>query len=65
MAFTPERIRALRKLCGWNQTHLAKRLFVTQITVSNWERGTHAPSLVHRKALEQLLRSVALEPEGE
>jgi len=60
MAFSPEKIRALRKLCGWNQTHLARRLSVTQITVSNWERGTHTPSPVHREQLEQLLRSTAL-----
>jgi repressor LexA len=38
------RVRALRKANGWNQTDLASRLGVSQVAISNWEKGYDTPA---------------------
>ena len=39
-----ERIRQLREKHGFNQSYIAKYLQVSQVSVSNWERGIKQPS---------------------
>ena len=44
MDWTPERIRALRKHLGLNQTEMAAKLgYSRQQSVSELEKGKHAP----------------------
>jgi y4mF family transcriptional regulator len=40
-----ERVRDRRKELGWNQADLAKLLDTTQSTISDIEKGQHAPNL--------------------
>lgn len=49
-------IRAQRALLGKTQAELAAAIDVSQRAVSNWERGTAAPSLRHQMALARELR---------
>jgi transcriptional regulator with XRE-family HTH domain len=51
-----ERIKEARKALGWSQADLARRMFVTQPSVADWESGRKAP---HMKNLARL--SVMLE----
>ena len=44
-------IRKLRTAAGLTQDRLSERLFVTQQTVSNWERGTSRPDLDQLEAI--------------
>lgn len=46
-----ERIKAARKVLGWSQADLARRMFVTQPSVADWESGRKAP---HTKNLTRL-----------
>lgn len=39
-----ERLRELRQNKGFNQSYLAKYMGVTQVTISNWERGFKEPN---------------------
>lgn len=39
-----ERLRDMRKLKGLSQNYLATYMNVSQVTISNWERGTKEPS---------------------
>lgn len=39
VAYTGNRISALRRQKGWTQKELADRLHVTDKAVSKWERG--------------------------
>lgn len=39
-----ERLRDMRKLKGFSQNYLAAYMNVSQVTISNWERGTKEPS---------------------
>jgi putative transcriptional regulator len=45
MATMATRIRELRLACGLTQEQLAHRMGLTEKTLRNWERGTHAPRL--------------------
>ena len=38
-----ERLRQERILNGYNQTYIAKYMNVSQVSVSNWERGIKEP----------------------
>lgn len=53
-------IRFLRKHRGWSQAELARRLRVTEVTVSRWE--SEAPSI--GIANEQRLRLLFVNPEA-
>lgn len=53
-------IRFLRKHRGWSQAELARRLSVTEVTVSRWE--TEAPAI--GSANEQRLRLLFADPEA-
>jgi transcriptional regulator with XRE-family HTH domain len=46
-----ERIKVARKALGWSQADLARRMFVTQPSVADWESGRKAP---HTKNLARL-----------
>lgn len=46
-----ERIKTARKAMDWSQADLAKRMFVTQPSVADWESGRKAP---HTKNLARL-----------
>lgn len=46
-----ERIKEARKALGWSQADLARRMFVTQPSVADWESGRKAP---HTKNLARL-----------
>ncbi len=46
-----ERIKAARKAMQWSQADLARRMFVTQPSVADWESGRKAP---HTKNLTRL-----------
>lgn len=39
-----DRLKELRKLKGLSQNYLATYMNVSQVTISNWERGTKEPS---------------------
>ncbi len=39
-----DRLSQLRKEKGYNQTYVANYMGVTQVSVSNWERGFKEPS---------------------
>jgi transcriptional regulator with XRE-family HTH domain len=45
------RIKEARKALGWSQADLARRMFVTQPSVADWESGRKAP---HTKNLARL-----------
>lgn len=45
------RIKAARKVLGWSQADLARRMFVSQPSVAAWELGSKAP---HTKNLTRL-----------
>lgn len=45
------RIKQARKAIGWSQADLARRMFVTQPSVADWESGRKAP---HTKNLARL-----------
>jgi transcriptional regulator with XRE-family HTH domain len=51
---TPQEIRSNRKRLGLSQAELGERVGVSQVTVSNWERGKTAPGPVDVAALEKL-----------
>ena len=46
-----ERIKKARKTLGWSQADLARRMYVTQPSVADWESGRKAP---HTKNLARL-----------
>jgi len=46
-----ERIKSARKAMGWSQAELARRMFVTQPSIADWESGRKAP---HTKNLARL-----------
>jgi transcriptional regulator with XRE-family HTH domain len=46
-----ERIKEARKALGWSQADLARRMYVTQPSVADWESGRKAP---HTKNLARL-----------
>ncbi|MDE6189483.1 MAG: helix-turn-helix domain-containing protein [Clostridia bacterium] len=39
-----ERLKEQRLLNGYNQEYLAKYMQVSQVSISNWERGVKEPS---------------------
>lgn len=39
----PERLKYQREKHGYNQSYLAKYLQVSQVSISNWERGVKQP----------------------
>lgn len=48
-------LRRYREVRGWSQGQLARRIGVTQATVSLWEAGRAAPRLEHLIHLVQFL----------
>ncbi len=52
--WTPGHIRRLRKRLDMSQTKFAKRMGVRQATVSDWETGKQAPSLMARRLLDRI-----------
>ena len=48
----PRRIKSLRTQYGLNQTELANRLGVTQVTISRWEQGRVAPQPAYWRKIE-------------
>lgn len=44
LAFTPSRIRAIRKRLNVSQPVFAELLYVTKATASKWEQGLRKPS---------------------
>jgi transcriptional regulator with XRE-family HTH domain len=42
------RLSAARQARGWTQKEVAERIGATELSVSRWERGTHAPSPFYR-----------------
>lgn len=56
--FLPQAIRQAREQREWTQTDLARRLGVTQSTISFWERGIESPSLDHQVQLVTLLPEI-------
>ena len=46
-----KRIKEARNALGWSQADLARRMFVTQPSVADWETGRKAP---HTKNLTRL-----------
>ena len=48
-------IARLRKKQGLSQTELAKRLYISNKTVSKWERGLGYPEITQLPALARLL----------
>lgn len=46
-----DRIRQLRTARGWSQQELADKLGVTNVAVSQWERGVKHPKMEMREAL--------------
>ena len=51
----PGAIREAREAHAWTQSELAKRMTVSQGTVSFWERGIETPTLAHLVTLTALL----------
>ena len=49
-----ERLRQERILNGYNQTYIAKYMNVSQVSVSNWERGLKEPDYQTLIDLEKL-----------
>ena len=49
-------LKSLRVGAGLTQTELAKRLGVTNVTVSRWERGEAIPKPKYNKAMAKLLK---------
>ena len=54
----PQAISLARKQRQWTQNELAKRLNISQTTISFWERGIETPSLEHRVQLVTLMPEV-------
>lgn len=54
----PKAIRESRKKREWTQTELAKRLQVSQGTISFWERSIETPSLDHMIDLLKLMPEI-------
>jgi transcriptional regulator with XRE-family HTH domain len=50
-----ERIKQARKALGWSQADLARRMFVTQPSVADWESGRKAPHMKNMVRLAMLL----------
>ena len=55
----PARIRNAREQLRMSQQQLADAIGVDRSSVSNWERGTHAPTRVALAALERVLGSLS------
>lgn len=51
------RIKTARELLGLTQWALARKVYVTQPAVSQWERGKKLPSLPMQHALADVLRT--------
>lgn len=51
-------IRQARQERGWTQIELARRMEVSQGTISFWERGVETPSLAHQIKLVTLLPEI-------
>lgn len=49
-----EQLKKERKKKHWNQEKLAKELYVTRQTISNWERGISTPDEVSIEKIENL-----------
>jgi transcriptional regulator with XRE-family HTH domain len=50
-----ERIKQRRIELGWSQAELARRMFVSQPSVAEWESGRKAPHLKNMARLAMLL----------
>lgn len=55
MQFLTNAVRIARKKRGWTQSDLAKKMAVTQGTISFWENQVEIPSLDHQLRLIELM----------
>ncbi len=53
-----EKIRYVRRIKGWSQENLARKLGVTLNTVQRWEMGKTKPSPLAREKLQGIFREV-------
>lgn len=53
-AFTPRRLRSLRKRLGVTQAQLAAELLTTTVTIGRWENGQGVPDTAKRRRLQEL-----------
>lgn len=58
MSFFTQAIRVAREKRQWTQLELAKRLAVSQGTISFWENGIEFPALKHQLALIELMPDI-------
>ena len=58
MQFLPRAIRVARKKRGWTQKELARRLGVTQSTISFWENAVEIPALHHQVRLVEKMPDI-------
>jgi len=54
-----EQIKSLRETMGWSQAELAKRLGVSQVSVSLWETGVNSPSRPVQMLFSKLREEIA------
>jgi transcriptional regulator with XRE-family HTH domain len=59
---TPIDIHALRVALGCTQEQLARRIGVSFLTISRWERGKANPSPLAREKLDKLIKVVKKSP---
>lgn len=60
MSFLANAIRIAREKRGWTQIELAKRLQVSQGTISFWENSVEFPSLNHQLRLVELMPDILM-----
>jgi len=53
-AWTPKRIKALRKKYNETQDQFARRIGVSWLTVNRWENGHSSPSRLAEQALSAI-----------
>lgn len=58
MGFLTNAIRVAREKRRWTQTDLARKLSVTQGTISFWENGVELPSLAHQVQLVEVMPDI-------
>jgi putative transcriptional regulator len=52
--YSPDRVRAVRKLIGASQEVFAQLLAVSPMTVRSWEQGVRQPSPIARRFLDEI-----------
>lgn len=60
-AWTPERIKSLRRAFGWSQDLMAREIGTAQKTLSGWETGRYRPRMKEHKDRLAELERMAME----